>query len=91
VISITLPKNPRRRSYDKSFERQWCRSTQAADGPFVSETSIRGDFQMSDQKRPTEQKKTRDQLSEKDLEKVAGGLNPQPLPPGIIRDPNFRI
>ncbi|MDR3485968.1 MAG: hypothetical protein P4M05_13790 [Bradyrhizobium sp.] len=46
---------------------------------------------MSDQKRPTEQKKTRDQLSEKDLEKVAGGLNPQPLPPGIIRDPNFRI
>jgi hypothetical protein len=45
---------------------------------------------MSDQKKATEQKKTRDQLSEKDLEKVAGGLNPQPLPPGIIREPNFR-
>jgi hypothetical protein len=45
---------------------------------------------MFDQKKATEQKKTRDQLSEKDLEKVAGGLNPQPLPPGIIREPNFR-
>jgi hypothetical protein len=46
---------------------------------------------MPDRKTTTEQKQTRDHLSEKDLEKVAGGLNPQPLPPGMVRQPNFRI
>jgi hypothetical protein len=36
---------------------------------------------MRNQKTSTEQKQTSQQLSDKELEVVAGGLNPQPLPP----------
>ena len=50
----------------------------------------RTDTQKYDQKKATEQEQNRDQLNDEDLEVAAGGLNPQPLPPGIIRDPNFR-
>jgi hypothetical protein len=47
------------------------------------------DTQKHDQRKATEPEQNRDQLSDEDLEMAAGGLNPQPLPPGIIRDPNF--
>jgi hypothetical protein len=44
---------------------------------------------MHAQKTATEQEPNRDDLKDEDLEIVAGGLNPQPLPPGIVRDPDF--
>jgi hypothetical protein len=38
---------------------------------------------MSEAK-PVPEKKKEDELSESEIAEVSGGLNPQPLPPGIV-------
>jgi hypothetical protein len=46
---------------------------------------------MYGQKTATEQKQTSQELSDLELEIVAGGLNPQPLPPSPPPEPILRF
>ena len=46
---------------------------------------------MHSQKTATEQKQTSQELNELELEMVAGGLNPQPLPPSPPPEPMLRF
>lgn len=39
------------------------------------------DVKTSENQKPEDSKKEKDELTEAELEKTSGGLNPQPLPP----------